>query len=309
MDRLRAELVALAERHAGVILPRDLRSLGMDATELASAKRRLRVVRTGAYSPNQSADAFDAHGTEARAVARQYELAVAVSHVSAAVIHGMPVQHEHLDVVHVTAVTEGPRRGHRFGVFTHGGPLVEPDVVLIDGVPVTSPQRTVLDCARILPCVEGLVIADHALHARAVTLRELRAEVASMPRRWGIGTARRVLAHADSAAESPGETRTRFILVQGGYEVDSQVVIRDERGGFVARVDFKLRDAPVVVEFDGRSKYAIGGDVEAAHWREKLRHDALGDAGLEVARVVWADSPSAVLNKVDVAVRRAARRR
>ena len=84
-----------------------------------------------------------------------------------------------------------------------------------------------------------------------------------------------------------GESRTRLILVAAGFDVETQVELRDELGRFVARVDLKLRDAPVVIEFDGRAKYSLDGDAKGAHWRDKVRNDRIGNLGFERVRVWW----------------------
>lgn len=47
-----------------------------------------------------------------------------------------------------------------------------------------------------------------------------------------------LLARADPACESVGETRTRVLLVDLGLDVRSQVRIVDDDGQVVARVDF-----------------------------------------------------------------------
>jgi very-short-patch-repair endonuclease len=96
-----------------------------------------------------------------------------------------------------------------------------------------------------------------------------------------------MLALADGRSESVGESRLRLHLAALGISVVPQVVIRDEMGDLVARVDLWVEGTGVVVEFDGRVKYAEGGaDVLFA---EKRREDRLRRLGYVVVRVVWAD--------------------
>lgn len=112
---------------------------------------------------------------------------------------------------------------------------------------------------------------------------------------------------ADAGAQSVAETRIRLILVQAGFEVESQVELLDPLGRLVARVDLKLRDAPVVVEFDGRAKYNLRGDPETAHWEDKIRHDRIVNLGYQVVRVWWnrlAD-PAGIVRDVESARARA----
>lgn len=83
------------------------------------------------------------------------------------------------------------------------------------------------------------------------------------------------------------ESRLRFVCRVGGIEVIPQATIRDEHGTFVARVDFVVKGTRVVLEFDGRVKYADGAG--RALWDEKRREDRLRALGYLVLRVIWAD--------------------
>ena len=91
----------------------------------------------------------------------------------------------------------------------------------------------------------------------------------------------------DARSESPGESRLRVHLQVAGISVVPQVVIWDEEGEFVARVDFVVEGTKVVVEFDGKVKYRDGdGDTL---FLEKRREDRLRRLGYTVVRVTWAD--------------------
>jgi very-short-patch-repair endonuclease len=68
--------------------------------------------------------------------------------------------------------------------------------------------------------------------------------------------------------------------------VELQVEIRDERGGFVARVDFLFHQARTVVEFDGLVKYGGAGGRQALI-DEKRREDSLRSLGYQVVRLTW----------------------
>ena len=74
--------------------------------------------------------------------------------------------------------------------------------------------------------------------------------------------------------------------MEGGFEVpELQIRIADSEGRVIARVDLYFRKQRVVVEVDGKGKYA---DPDAL-WREKRREDALRRMGIEVVRLTWAD--------------------
>ena len=104
----------------------------------------------------------------------------------------------------------------------------------------------------------------------------------------------------DDRAESVGESRTRLVLTDAGFLVESQVEIFDA-GTFVGRVDL-LVDGCVIVEFDGLMKYD-GIDGRAALAAEKAREEHLIRLGYEVVRIVWADlaDPLAIVARVRAA--------
>ncbi len=87
--------------------------------------------------------------------------------------------------------------------------------------------------------------------------------------------------------------------------VTPQVVISDRDGSFVARVDFLVDGTAVVVEFDGKVRYAAGDP--GVLWQEKRREDRLRRLGYVVVRITWADleTPGAVAAKVRAALRAA----
>lgn len=179
------------------------------------------------------------------------------------------------------------RGGIRNGVHTHVTPLPCRQIEYVDGFARTRAARTAIDCALVLPFNSAVVITDQALHGLQTNLPQLRSLLKSLGRRKGVGQARRVLAAADPGAGSPAETLIRMIVTQAGFEVESQVSVYDKHGHFVGRVDLKLKDLPVVLEFDGRGKYQLNGDVEKAHWEEKIRNDRLQNAGFIVRRFRW----------------------
>lgn len=338
-----AHVISPASGQPELLLVADLRSGGMDETEIRAHARGMVRVRRGAYAATTPDGAAGTHRARTVAVVRQHGGGVAASHMSAALIHGFPLAPEHLDLVHVTSVSVGPavqlcdtaavpldasgrnrsaggatgdvkprvcRGGVRHGVHTHVSARPGAQVEYVDGLLVTNAVRTVIDCALVLPFTDAVVIADHALHAGLATSTDLSSALAAVGRRKGIGRARRVLASADAGAESPGETRLRLIVTDAGYAVESQVELRDPSGRLIARVDLRLRDHAVVLEFDGRVKYGLKGDVEKAHWDEKRRHDDVQNLGFVARRFRWEHlaRPPAIVRVVDLAVERARRR-
>lgn len=298
MDRWGLDLHELAAARHGLVLTKDLRASGLSWDAIMKLTRSLYRLCHGAHLIEPPPDKWTEHRLYVRAVVLRHTRLVAVSHLSAAVMHGLPLWGVDLRHAHITGLRTA-RRGLRHGVHTHEGPLLFTDVAAIEGILVTNAARTVMDCARSLPLDRAVAIADHALHTGAATPAELSRRRDRLPALTGVDSARRLLDLVDGRSESPGESRSRLICHQGGLRAEPQVEIFDGGGRFVGRVDLLVEDA-VVVEFDGRGKYSINGDVAAAHWREKLRHDALQEAGFVVVRLTWDElaDRGAVLAKV-----------
>ncbi|WP_433661944.1 hypothetical protein ACQPW1_07180 [Nocardia sp. CA-128927] len=215
-----------------------------------------------------------------------------VSHQSAAVLYEVPLWATALECVHVTRDRRnGGRVRHSLKV--HCAPIVG-GVVEVDGWWVTSPARTIVDLARTLPFEQAVVAGDAAIRKLGVTTEELAIELELANRRNGISQARRTVCFLDARSESVGESRSRVMFHRHGLPMPSQQGdVWSAAGNFLGRVDFYDQKAGVVGEFDGRVKYGRllkpGQEAGDAVFEEKLREDALRDAGLRVVRWTWQD--------------------
>jgi hypothetical protein len=125
----------------------------------------------------------------------------------------------------------------------------EADLVEIGGALITTPLRTAYDCARLLPLVEGVVVADALGHSRQISAEGLESFVATHRGARGIRTADQVVDLMDDRSESPMETRLRVLLVLEGMPPEPQFKIYDAKQ-IVARADLAYPDHHVVVEYD-----------------------------------------------------------
>lgn len=215
------------------------------------------------------------------------------SHVSAAVVHSLPIWNADLSRVHAT---RDRRSGARRSPVTHlHAARLEPDeIVVVAGVRVTSVARTVLDVARSSPFDAALVVADAALHRHLVTPAGLAGALLRAERRRGTPGAARVLAFARPGSMSVGETRSRIALRDAGLPVpELQWPVRRADGSRVGEVDFGWPALRTVGEFDGRVKYGRslrpGQDLAEVLFAEKRREDAVRAEDLGMVRWVWAD--------------------
>jgi very-short-patch-repair endonuclease len=182
--------------------------------------------------------------TVTQQLATAHARSAVLSHVSAAVHHGWKVKTVP-DAAWVTVPRNRRLRpGQLDGVIPRLGNLPGADVR--DGV--TTPLRTVLDCARTLPFDEALAVADSALRSRSVT----RAEVAAAAARAagpGARRVRRVAAHADGRAANPFESVLRALTIEEGYDLTAQLQVADS--GLFAIVDLGSEELRLAVEADG----------------------------------------------------------
>ncbi|GAA0938479.1 type IV toxin-antitoxin system AbiEi family antitoxin domain-containing protein [Pseudonocardia zijingensis] len=224
-----------------------------------------------------------------------------LSHVSAAVLHGMSTWGQRLDRVHRT---RDRRTGGRVGggVHLHAAPLAPHEVVEHAGVLVTAPARTVVDVARTADLDAAVATADSALHKHLVDRDGLARAVARCAGWPGVPQARRVLALADGRSHSAGETRSRLAMQRAG--LPPPVLQWKVQGvGRTFEVDFGWPEQATVGEFDGLAKYGRllkpGQDPAEVVVQEKLREDELRDLGLRVVRWTWDE-----LDRFDVVVER-----
>ncbi|ATI34522.1 hypothetical protein CPI83_22510 [Rhodococcus sp. H-CA8f] len=263
-------------------------------------------IHRGAYVPSDHLSRLDAYGLHrlrVEAVAGTASAHAAVSHISAAVVHGFELWNTPLEVVHLSRDRRGGgRKSARRHV--HSVSFTDDEVTHVDGLRVTTPARTVADLARTLPFEPALVVGNSALHRSALTKDAVAASLALSPNHPRHRHALHALTAMDSRIESVGESRSLALFLQEHLPLpEPQVEIHDARG-LAGRVDFLWREQRTIGEFDGRIKYGrlvpAGRSAEDVLWNEKLREDRLRDAGWKVARWTWADlsTPSLVAGRI-----------
>jgi hypothetical protein len=304
-----------------VIFTRDLRRSGITGDEVERMVRRgeLTRLRRGAYlrttSGTKAVDSWDLRTPHLQLIdgtVPQLHPRAALSHGSAAAVHGLPLFASMLETVHVT------RDRHGGGVIrptlrVHGSTMRDVDRAVLDGRAVTCLSRTVVDLARTLPYDQAVAVADRGL-ALGVDPGQL-AEHLEQARSWqGAPQARRVLAFADGRSESVGESFSRIRMI--GLDLPTPVLqyeIFDENGNVIGRCDFAWPEHRTVGEFDGKVKYGRyrrpGETIEEAVHREKLREDAIRDQGWQMARWIWDDlaNPLVIAGRILRAFGRGAR--
>ena len=193
-----------------------------------------------------------------------------LSHRSAAALWGLRATSSRIEVT-------APRKLRpRKGLHPHRAVLPGDERTIHEGIPVTTPARTLLDLAAVV----DRQALDRALNeAEILRLESPAALVDRYPRKRGIATLRTLLAQSRSTP-TRNELEDRFVRF-----IDHHGLPRPETNTFIEayEVDAVWREARLIVELDG---YATHG-TRRAFERDRTRDRRLTTAGWRVIRLTW----------------------
>ncbi len=285
----------MASSQGGVFTRRQCYQLGMTDDEIRPhlAGGEWRVVRRGAYvarESGRSSGPAEPLALQDRAAHLLMERPHVMSHDSAARALGIPMLHPSVDLVHVTRDGVGGSRTSD-GVKHHLTRVELADTVTVDCLEVTGPARTALDLAREHGLVGGVIALDHVL-ARGTSRLVLHRELEVMWSWRHVRTVRNAVDLADPGAESPAETLARLLLVEMGYEVDTQWPISCH--GRLFWTDLRVGRHMVEVEGVGKLLAVAEGGSAVRPTREVVRaredrERLIRAEGLGVSRLGWDD--------------------
>ena len=272
---------------ADELSPRDISRL-VAAGELCRIRRGRYVVA----DEWNAADEQQRHCVRARELASEMAGGAAVSHESAALLHGLSLPAGIPSRVHLTW-PGSPGRAPTRNVTPHRGRLVAADLVLLDDALVTSVARTVFDVGRLGDWPRAIAAADSALHRRLCSREDLDGVLRRHRQVPGASRARRIIEFADGLSESVGESICRLRMAQLGLPKPTLQSVITGLGGVSYRADFEFVALRTVAEFDGKVKYGRlltpGQTPGDAAFAEKVREDRIRDTGRQFVRIVWTD--------------------
>jgi hypothetical protein len=285
------------------------RATGITSAQFRSLTRAgdLVRVRRGVYATRRAIesagrDPRQDHALRVAAARASVGRHAVASHQSAALLHGIDLLHRPADGTVWLTRPPGRKAGqHIEHIHLYSAELPERHVTALYGVRVTTATRTVIDLARTLAYVEGVVAMDSALRLGKTTDLGL-ADVLRTCARWpGIDRARRVTAFSSEDAESVLESCARVVFAEAGLPAPVlQAAIATADGEFIGRVDFCWPAYSVIAEADGMAKY---NDPRRA--REQIMRDIrLRDAGYKVVHFTWAElfgTPERVIDRIRAA--------
>ena len=219
---------------------------------------RLARVRPGLYevpAHRQSVPPHQWHAAVAAAVAASEPGAV-LSHVSAAIAWGLPNPRRTTPRIQLTVTGRARTSRAESIVLLHRAALPQRHRATVDGLCVTSPARTVLDCFRTLPRGDALAVADAAFRRGLLDTVHLEDALDLMHRWPHLERAHRGIPLIDPRRENWLESYSAAELAAHGVPAATpQVSIHALDGTFVARVDALWEEHGVIGEADGAGKY------------------------------------------------------
>ena len=292
----------------GVFSAAHARQLGVGSSALRRFVQAGKAfpLHRGWYAVRPALDERDRHGLRTTALLQEYAGNAVACHGSALVRLGLPTERVDFGTVHLMWV--GPDVSFRAYSRVRMHEAISA-VALPRGADTVHAALAIVQ-AGLLDVRSLLVAGDAALRQGTVTRSQLRAATSALRGQRGLIRARAAVEWCDARHESAGETMTAYLLRHLGYAFEPQF----EPGstgplGAPERADFRITGTRVLVEFDGRQKYAADTSEQARDllFAEKKREDGFRRRGYEVVRVVWADHrhPEQVRTRIEAARRRA----
>jgi hypothetical protein len=242
-----AAVVDLASRQHGVVARRQLRGLGFTDRQIDYAlhtSRRLHRVHRGVYAVGHTR--LSGLGRWSAAVLACGEGAVLAGR-SAAALHGLRPSSSRTTSVIVPRA--GPLRPAEVRVHRHPG-LRDDEVTTVDGIPVTTVARTLLDLAAVLPAGALRKAVKQAEILRFFDLDRVRVLLARHPRHRGTAALRGVLRTWEDppTARSPQEESFPAFCRRWGLPAPTMNAAVDGM-----EIDATFPDQRLAVELDGRA--------------------------------------------------------
>jgi very-short-patch-repair endonuclease len=282
----------VARAQSGVVTRDQLVQHGVseDAVRGLVRRRDLTCLLPGVYAARPVAISF-----LQRAWAAALWSGGAISHRSAAQLCDLPVPPS--SDIHVT-VEHRQRRVVPQGVRVHRVPHSADEVRKVDGLPVTSPARTIIDLLRTERFARAQTLFD-----RSIQLGWLDVEAVSQSVRSGLGRTGNVQLRLLLAAVEPGahaESERVLHRILNAAAVTGwipQFPVRLSAG--VAYLDVGFPEQMLAIEVDGRRAHDENSDRFES---DRARQNELIARGWRVLRFTWRtlnDNPAAVVAKIN----------
>lgn len=138
------------------------------------------------------------------------------------------------------------------GIVVRSYDLAPEQIRRVNGMRVTTAERTAFDIGRSLPAPHAVPILDALMRATGITAGDVTPLATAGVGARGVRRLRATLEMCDACAESPQESRLRVLLIAAGLpKPQAQIEFFDEYGHAFIRVDMGWPQWKVAVEYDG----------------------------------------------------------
>lgn len=277
MAEVDREIARIAGRQHGVLSIARLRSLELSDAQIQRrlGDGRLHALHRGVYSVGHAV--VSRKGRWLAAVIAAGRGAV-LSHRDGAALIGLRPPHDgRIDVI-----VEGGSRHRRDGIRMHRSrTLAGEDRQIVDGIPVTSPARTLLDLAEVTTPTQLRRAYEEAHRKGLLDTAAIERLLARSNGRRGLGRLRALLDYdASEAARTRSELEALFLDLIRDASLPSPVANATVSG---YEVDAYWPDANLIVELDS---WAFHGD-RGAFERDHEKFARLRLAGHEVLALTY----------------------
>jgi len=212
-----------------------------------------------------------------------------VAGLAAAAMHGTRWIADDVPVELIWTNARAPR-----GITTRRDRLLPAERQSVDGVAVTTPERTAFDLGRLIRDDDAVARLD----ALGNVTRFDRGAVTDLADRHsgspGIPQLHSALNLYDPGAQSPRETWLRLLLIRAGFPPPrTQIPVYDDFGEARYYLDMGWDEVMIAVEYDGdqhRERSRFGKDI--------VRSEFIVYRGWVHIRVVAGDRPADIVNRV-----------
>lgn len=201
------------------------------------------------------------------------------------------------DDVPVELVHANARPPH--GVLTRRGVLHDGETQIIDGRPVTTPERTAFDIGRRGAVHSAVARLDALARATGFKVDDVLRVAENHSRSPGLRCLEAALELLDPGAQSPRESYLRLLFIDAGLpRPQTQIPVLGADGIPVTYLDMGWQEWFVAVEYDGDQHRTD----RRQYVKDIRRLEDLKDLGWTVVRVVAEDGPASILRRVRAAI-------
>lgn len=213
-----------------------------------------------------------------------------VAGAAASALHGAKWVDDNLPVELIWRNARAPA-----GVITRADSLLAEEIQQLEGLAVTSPERTAFDLGRRGRLDDAVARLDALAQATDFKVSAIEQLVSRHRHVRGLRQLEAVLNLVDAGAESPRETLLRLLVIRAGYpRPRTQIPVLSPAGRRWYYLDMGWEDIMLALEYDGdhhrttRERFAY--EIE--------RGEDLHELGWAVVRAAARHRPATVLRRV-----------